>query len=111
VRVLHTGQDDVEVLGFVNGNEIVSDFSLLQNYPNPFNPTTEIIYNLPQNTFVTLRIYDVTGKLVLTLINDEYMMKGYHEIKFDGNNHASGIYFYIIEAGDYTGSKKMVLLK
>jgi len=86
-------------------------FSLSQNYPNPFNPSTEIKFDLPQNTFVTLRVYNAVGQVVAELVNNEYRNAGSYSVSFDGSKLASGIYFYSIEAGVYKEVKKMVLLK
>ena len=90
-------------------------YSLLQNYPNPFNPTTTLRYNLPENSHVTITIYDMLGRKVKTLIN-ETQYSGYRSIIWDaiGNNGeraSAGIYLYQIQAGEYMQTKKMVLLK
>ena len=90
-------------------------YSLLQNYPNPFNPTTTLRYNLPENSHVTITIYDMLGRKVKTLIN-ETQYSGYRSIIWDaiGNNGeraSAGIYLYQIQAGEYISTKKMVLLK
>ena len=85
-------------------------FSLSQNYPNPFNPTTTINFKVPVNGLVTLKVYDVTGKEVATLIN-EVKNAGTHSIEFNATDLSSGIYFYRIAAGDFMDVKKMVLLK
>jgi hypothetical protein len=92
-------------------NNIPTVFSLSQNYPNPFNPTTTIKYALPKDVKVTIKIYDILGKLVTTLVNGELKKAGYYETTFNGNNFASGVYFYRIEAGEFVQSKKMVLVK
>ncbi len=86
-------------------------FKLEQNYPNPFNPKTKIKFTIPQNTFVSMKVYNVTGELVVTLVNNEYRNAGYYDVAFDGSSFASGIYFYTIEAGNFRNSKKMVLVK
>jgi parallel beta-helix repeat protein len=85
-------------------------FSLSQNYPNPFNPLTKINYSLPQGTKVSIKIFDVLGKLVKELVN-EYKDAGSYTVTFDGSNFASGVYFYKIEAGKFVDTKKMVLVK
>jgi hypothetical protein len=93
-----------------------SDFSVSQNFPNPFNPSTNILYSLPDDSFIQLRIYDVSGRLVTELLNGA-MEKGYHSVEFNGTNLASGIYFYHLLAkgnGDkilYTKIMKMLLVK
>ena len=85
-------------------------FSLSQNYPNPFNPITKINYAIPKKSNVTLKVYDVLGRLVKTLVN-ELKEAGYYIVQFDGSALASGVYFYKIEAGDFVQSKKMVVVK
>lgn len=92
-------------------NQMPTSFSLLQNYPNPFNPSTEIKFELPQNTFVTLKVYNAVGQVVAELINNEYKNAGRYSVNFDGTKLASGIYFYSIEAGTFKDVKKMVLIK
>lgn len=92
-------------------NNVPTVFSLSQNFPNPFNPTTTIKYALPKDVKVTIKIYDILGKLVITLVNGELKKAGYYEATFNGNNYASGVYFYRIEAGEFVQSKKMVLVK
>jgi len=94
-----------------NSNEVPREFSLKQNYPNPFNPSTEIKFELPQNTFVTLKVYNAVGQVVAELVNNEYKNAGRYSVSFDGTKLASGIYFYTIVAGSYNEVKKMVLLK
>ena len=86
------------------------DFELSQNYPNPFNPITNIDFRIAKSGFVSLKIYDMLGNKISTLVSKE-MNAGEYEIEFDGSNLPSGTYFYRLEAGNYTGTKKMVLLK
>ena len=91
------------------------DFGLSQNYPNPFNPTTTIEYSLAEDTDVTLKIYNLAGELVRTLV-DEFQTQGNYTITWYGDNDtgqviASGVYFYQIKAGDFVSTKKMVVLK
>ncbi|MBS1514379.1 MAG: T9SS type A sorting domain-containing protein [Bacteroidetes bacterium] len=85
-------------------------YELGQNYPNPFNPKTEINFSLPKSSFVTLKIYDMLGREVQTLVS-EFKNAGTYTADFDGANYASGIYFYELTSQDFTGKKKMVLLK
>ena len=85
-------------------------FSLSQNYPNPFNPTTMIEYSIPQNSFVTLKVYNVLGQEVASLVNQEQKASNY-AVNFDASRLASGMYFYKIQAGSYSLTKKMLLLK
>jgi photosystem II stability/assembly factor-like uncharacterized protein len=91
-------------------NQIPESFALYQNYPNPFNPKTIIKYQLPINNFVKLAVYDVTGKEVAMLVK-EVLQPGTYEVTFDGSRLASGFYFYKINAGKYTDTKKMMMLK
>ncbi len=85
-------------------------YSLSQNYPNPFNPTTSIIFGLPKASLVKLVVYDILGRVVSTLVN-ERRAAGMYNIAFDASNYASGVYFYKLDAGDFTSIKKMILLK
>ncbi len=89
---------------------ILTRFSLEQNYPNPFNPSTMIHYQLPMNNVVTLKVYDVLGREVETLVN-ERESSGSHAVRFDGSNLPSGVYLYRLEAGTYHDAKKLLLLK
>ncbi len=86
------------------------DFSLSQNYPNPFNPSTAITYRLAALSLVTLKVYDVLGREVTTLVN-ERENAGNHSVTFNASKLASGVYFYRIDAGQFHSTKKMVLLK
>jgi hypothetical protein len=85
-------------------------FALHQNYPNPFNPSTEIRFDLPQTAPVTLAIYNLLGQKVATVL-DQRMEAGSHQVLFDASGLASGVYFYRINAGQFTDMKKMVLIK
>ncbi|QQS38332.1 MAG: T9SS type A sorting domain-containing protein [Ignavibacteriales bacterium] len=97
---------------------VVSDYLLNQNYPNPFNPSTTIKYEVSSRQFVLLKVYDLLGREVVTLINEE-KPAGSYEIEFDAGDLASGIYYYQLKAGDPSSSsgqsfiqtKKMILLK
>jgi hypothetical protein len=86
------------------------NFSLNQNYPNPFNPSTTINYNLPVDSKVSLKVYDLIGKEVAGLVNG-FQTRGSHSVNFNAKNLTSGIYFYRITAGDYKDVKKMILVK
>jgi hypothetical protein len=90
--------------------ELPVQFELSQNYPNPFNPSTTINYSIPEGTEVSINVYDITGRLIVTLVN-EFKPAGYYKESFDGANLASGIYVYRIEAGDFRDVKKMILIK
>ncbi len=84
-------------------------FTLYQNYPNPFNPATMIKYDIPKDAVVKVKVYDILGKQVFGL--DEFKKAGSYEVRFDGENLASGMYFYSVEANGFKETKKMVLLK
>lgn len=88
----------------------ITSFSLEQNYPNPFNPTTLISYQLPITGFVNLKVFDVLGNEVTTLVN-EYKSAGSYEIEFDAGSLSSGVYFYKLQAGDFVSARKMLLTK
>ncbi|MBV6511938.1 MAG: hypothetical protein FMNOHCHN_01426 [Ignavibacteriaceae bacterium] len=92
------------------GSIIPSSFSLETNYPNPFNPITTIRYDIPENSYVTLKIYDILGRQIQTLQNGD-QSAGSYTVNFDGSGYASGIYFYELKAGNYFMVKKMNLLK
>ncbi|MFZ0454342.1 MAG: T9SS type A sorting domain-containing protein, partial [Ignavibacteriaceae bacterium] len=93
-----------------NDNAVVKEFRLYNNYPNPFNPTTNIKYDLPKETFVTIRVYDILGREVATLVNEK-QSSGRYIIKFDASDFASGMYICRIKAGSFIKSHKMMLLK
>ncbi|MCX7611395.1 MAG: T9SS type A sorting domain-containing protein, partial [Ignavibacterium sp.] len=87
-----------------------NDFKLFQNYPNPFNSQTIISYFIPQDNFVNLKIYDVIGNEISTLVN-EYQTAGYYDINFESSDLSSGIYIYKIFVGENSQHKKMIILK
>jgi hypothetical protein len=96
--------------------ELPQDYALQQNYPNPFNPSTNISFELPQSSQVTLSVYDVNGRLVAELLNSEFYAGGWHEISFDASNLASGVYLYnlrAVSAGgrSFTQTRSMTLIK
>jgi hypothetical protein len=111
----------VQMIMIEGGNNIVSvndeskadipdSYKLFQNYPNPFNPSTRIGYRLPIDSHVTLKVYDVLGKEIKTLLN-ERQNAGNHSVQFNASNLPSGVYFYKIEAGEYHATRKLVLFK
>jgi len=93
-----------------NGSVVPSVYSLAQNYPNPFNPTTTINFGIPKAGLVKLVVYDILGRVVSTLVN-ERKDAGMYNVAFDASNISSGVYFYKVEAGDFSSIKKMVLVK
>jgi hypothetical protein len=97
-----TGVEDVPALPTV--------YALEQNYPNPFNPSTVITYALPKQSPVTLKIYDVVGRVVATLI-EETQAPGTYSLRFDASGLASGVYFYRIVAGSFADTKKLLLVR
>jgi hypothetical protein len=86
------------------------EFTLVQNYPNPFNPSTSIKYSLAEQSPVSLKVYDILGNEVATLVNTS-QGTGVYEVNFNASNLASGLYFYTLKAGNFTSTKKMMLLK
>ena len=92
------------------GNKIPMDYSLSQNYPNPFNPVTKINYSIPKSSLTKLRVYDLLGREVATLVND-MKQPGMYSVDFDGTNFSSGVYFYKLEAGTFTEVKRMIMIK
>jgi hypothetical protein len=101
--------------GFVVGinqisSEIPEQFALSQNYPNPFNPTTNIKFQVPKSGLVKLAVYDLLGKEIQTIVNQQ-LSPGTYEVDFNGSNLPSGIYYYKLQADEYSETKKMVLIK
>jgi hypothetical protein len=91
-------------------NNLPTSYSLGQNYPNPFNPSTNISYDVPKASHVTLEVYNVLGQRVASLVDQE-MEAGNYTVEFDGSSISSGIYFYRLNADDFTQTKKMVMVK
>lgn len=91
-------------------NTIPTEYVLSQNFPNPFNPTTKIEYNVPELSFVILKVYDVLGNEIGTLVNEEKPI-GRYKIEFNATTLPSGIYFYRLQAGNFIETKKMILLR
>ncbi|MEM5785516.1 MAG: SBBP repeat-containing protein, partial [Candidatus Aenigmatarchaeota archaeon] len=92
------------------GSKVPVEFALKQNYPNPFNPVTNIEFDIPKREYVRVGIYDITGREVAMIVNEE-LSAGSYRIRFDGSNLSSGIYFYQLRAGEYIKTMKMVLVK
>ncbi len=100
-----------EILDVQNLNtETPHDFSLSQNYPNPFNPSTTIKFALPKSSFVRITVYDNAGKVIETILKDNFQA-GTYETKWDGSKYSSGVYFYRMDAGAFTETKCMLLIK
>lgn len=103
-----------EVLGATNatpGSEsVVTEFGLAQNYPNPFNPETNITFSLPAASNVSLRVFNLIGQEVATLVNGA-QTAGTHVVSFDGSNLTSGVYIYRLDAGEFSATRKMILMK
>ena len=89
---------------------VIAGFTFSQNYPNPFNPKTTLKYEVPELRFVTLKVYDVLGNEIVTLVNEEKPV-GNFEVEFDASALSSGIYFYRLQAGSFIETKKMALMK
>ena len=96
--------------GVQQETEIPENYLLKQNYPNPFNPSTKISYSVPAISFITLKVYDVLGSEVATLVNEEKSL-GRYEVNFDATGLTSGIYFYKLTAGNFSETKKMILMR
>ncbi len=94
----------------IRGSGLPDDYQLSQNYPNPFNPTTTISYSIPNESFVTIKVYDILGREVETLVNEE-KNAGNYNVNFNAGNLSSGIYFYRMQAGNFIQTKKLLLLK
>ena len=104
---------NILILGAKDDNstaQIPAEYNLSQNYPNPFNPETIINYQLTMNNYVTIKVYDILGREVATLVNEE-KPAGKYSLNFDASKLSSGIYFYRIKAGSFTQTRKMILLR
>jgi len=104
--ILDNGPDAVEA-----GTNVPVEFALAQNYPNPFNPSTSIQFSLTKSSNVTLKVYDAIGQEVTTLVDGFKSGNQTYNVEFNGANMASGVYFYTLRAGDYSVTKKMLLMK
>ena len=109
-EVINSGKGSYPMGITGNNQQTPLDYRLGQNYPNPFNPVTVIQFDLPQRGYTSLKVYDVLGNLVYTLVNGE-LNAGIYNYEFDGSDLASGVYVYKLESGSYTSSKRMVLVK
>ncbi|MGA3286995.1 MAG: T9SS type A sorting domain-containing protein [Bacteroidota bacterium] len=116
-RNLGTG-NGIELIQIINNtptvvehssSDISETFTLFENYPNPFNPSTKIRYAIPQNSFITLKVFDLRGREIVTLVNEK-KASGNYEVTFNASNLSSGIYFYQLKTENYIQTKKMILL-
>ena len=108
------GDCESQVLS-IQDSHIINSFLIQQNYPNPFNPVTNILYNLPEDGFVKITVFDILGNVINQLVN-EVQNSGYKTVKWDATNNkgqpvSAGVYLYSIEVGDLRQTKKMILLK
>lgn len=99
-----------QTIGIQQISSVVKDFSLEQNYPNPFNPVTKINFSIPNNEYVSLRVYDMLGREVSVLVNGQ-LTAGEYQADFNAAGLSSGMYYYSLRAGEYVDTKKMVLVK
>jgi hypothetical protein len=102
--------NNITEVKYNEGSTVPNSYSLSQNYPNPFNPTTRIKYSIPQKSFVSISAFDILGKKVASLVNSE-KEPGNYEIEFDGSRLTSGMYFYKLQANDFSQTKKFMLVK
>ncbi len=104
---------NTEFVDILNTKQTVAPngYALFQNYPNPFNPKTTIEYEVPEKSFVTIKIYDILGREVQTLVNNQEQVRFKYKLVFDASSLASGVYFYRLQAGGFTETKKMMVLK
>lgn len=96
---------------FSGGNNPGESFELFQNFPNPFNPVTNIRFFSPGLAPLSIDVYDVSGRLIQKLINENFYTRGFHNVQFDASGLSSGIYFYQLNSGSYSSTRKMILLK
>jgi hypothetical protein len=101
---------DIQATGVQGTVVIPKDFVLFQNYPNPFNPTTVIHYYLPVASHAVVKVYDVLGREVATLVNEQ-KLAGSYQVTFDAHLLTSGVYFYSLQAGSFAETKKLILIK
>ena len=109
-NLINGGHNTINKSTKLAGDNIPNTYTLYQNYPNPFNPATTIKYQIPKPGLVTLKVFDILGREVATLVN-ENKVEGIYDFTFDASRFASGVYIYQLRANDYVSSKKMLLLK
>ncbi len=108
--------DDVSVVGNSTSvaeqdDAVPATFTVYQNHPNPFNPSTQISFALPKAQKVTLKVFDLTGREVATLLQNEHRPAGVHEVIFEAGQLASGVYLYRLQAGEWVETRRMVLIR
>jgi len=108
--ILHTTNGGVSFIDKEEIDEIPTNYSLTNNFPNPFNPITKIRYSVPQSSSVVIKVFDILGNEIETLVNEEKSV-GTYEITWYAENLPSGIYFYRLQAGSFAETKKMILIK
>ena len=104
----HTIDDPLSVNQI--SSEIPSDYKLNQNFPNPFNPSTKINFSVPKQIYVSLQVYDISGKEISNLVSEK-LSPGIYEYSFNGAGLTSGVYFYVLKSGEFVETKRMVLIK
>lgn len=109
-KINFVGKKELQPFGAVESEAVIKDYYLYQNYPNPFNPVTVIRYDIPSASFVTLKIYDILGREVAQLVNEE-KQPGKHQVTFNASRFSSGIYFYRMKAGNFIKTNKLIFLK
>jgi hypothetical protein len=110
-EVLNVGKGIINPTGINSSNsEIPNEYSLSQNYPNPFNPATNINFSIPQQSYVSLKVYDMLGREISVLVNGEFPA-GNYTVDWNAVNFTSGVYFYTMKTGAYSETKKMILIK
>ena len=95
--------------GLLQSNDLPKEYSV-KNYPNPFNPESNIQYELPNDNFVSIKVFDILGKEIFELVN-EFKSAGRYKVTFNGSNLPSGIYYYKMESGKFSRVKKVILIK
>ena len=106
----------LKYFGLIQPSEVINNdyspitFSLNQNYPNPFNPSTKISWQSPERSWQTLKVYDILGNEVATLVNEQ-KEPGYYEVNFNASSIASGVYIYRLTTGRFISTKKMIVIK
>ena len=99
-----------KVVSFQAKKTVITRYDLSQNYPNPFNPTTNIKFTIPKSGHVSLKVFDIMGREMVSLIN-ENLETGEYEVSLNGSNLNSGVYFYQLKAGNFVSTRRMMLIK